>query len=72
MRTETIYQDFLAGQNGAVQLTEADLGTLDDLYVEISSKRFSDDCTPLAKVNTQFFFFKIFISQFSCHLPHSE
>lgn len=49
MGSETVREDFLAGRNGAVKLTEADLKALDDLYIEVSPKRLTED----GKSNTQ-------------------
>ena len=39
-------EDFLAGSNGAIKLTEQDLKALDDLYSEVSPKRLTEDGKP--------------------------
>lgn len=39
MGTDQTREDFLAGQNGAIALTDADLKVLDDLYLEVNPKR---------------------------------
>lgn len=52
MGAEAVREDFLAGKNGATKLTEQDLKALDDLYVEVSPKRLSDDGKPFP--NDQF------------------
>lgn len=50
MGSETVREDFLAGRNGAVKLTEADLKALDDLYIEVSPKRLTEDGKPNTQV----------------------
>ncbi|KAK6631178.1 hypothetical protein RUM43_014274 [Polyplax serrata] len=45
MGVKNAQEDFLAGKNGAIQLTEADLKVLDDLSSEISKKNASSDNT---------------------------
>lgn len=39
MGQDNVREDFLAGRNGAVTLTEEDLQRLDDVFVEVSPKR---------------------------------
>ncbi|XP_049809832.1 caprin homolog isoform X1 [Schistocerca nitens] len=46
MGQDTVREDFLAGRNGAAQLTEEDLKYLDDLYVEVSPKHGGEEGTP--------------------------
>ncbi|XP_063231087.1 caprin homolog isoform X2 [Bacillus rossius redtenbacheri] len=46
MGQDNVREDFLAGRNGAVQLTEDDLKYLDDLYLEISLKRGVEEGLP--------------------------
>ncbi|XP_049956966.1 caprin homolog isoform X2 [Schistocerca serialis cubense] len=45
MGQDTVREDFLAGRNGAAQLTEEDLKYLDDLYVEVSPKHGGEEGT---------------------------
>lgn len=44
--TESARDDFLAGRNGAAQLTEEDLKYLDDIYLEVFPKRGNEDGLP--------------------------
>nr|CAD7434480.1 unnamed protein product [Timema monikensis] len=46
MGQDNVREDFLAGQNGAVQLTEEELKYLDDLYGEVSPKRIAEEGSP--------------------------
>lgn len=46
MGQDNVREDFLAGRNGAVKLTEEDLQHLDDLFTEVSPKREVEDGLP--------------------------
>lgn len=46
MGQDSVREDFLAGRNGAVKLTEEDLQHLDDLFAEVSPKRDGEDGIP--------------------------
>lgn len=46
MGGDTVREDFLAGKNRAVQLSEAELQYLDDLFVEVSPKREPEEGQP--------------------------
>ncbi|XP_075212065.1 cell cycle associated protein caprin family member [Lycorma delicatula] len=46
MGQDTVREDFLAGRNGAVKLTEEDLQHLDNLFTEVSPKRELEDGLP--------------------------
>lgn len=54
MGVKNAQEDFLAGKNGAIQLTEADLKVLDDLSSEISKKNASSDNTSGENVSITF------------------
>lgn len=66
MGGETVQEDFLAGRNGAVQLTEEDLRALNDLYGKVTLKRAAEEgvppitvsnfggCLPIISINTSF------------------
>jgi caprin-1 len=46
MGSENIREDFLAGKNGATQLTENDLKVLDDVYAVVSPKHGQEEGFP--------------------------
>jgi caprin-1 len=46
MGQENVREDFLAGRNGAVLLSEEDLKYLDDLFTEVSLKHGREEGVP--------------------------
>lgn len=46
MGTESVREDFLAGKNGAVKLSEEDLKYLDSLYNEVMMKHHREESEP--------------------------
>uniref|UniRef100_A0A1B6CGS7 Caprin-1 dimerization domain-containing protein n=1 Tax=Clastoptera arizonana TaxID=38151 RepID=A0A1B6CGS7_9HEMI len=46
MGQENVREDFLAGKNGAVKITEENLQKLDDIFIEVSPKREIEEGVP--------------------------